>query len=130
MSARRGARDVPAWHWIVAALGGLLLVGTVGFLLYESSRDSDGPPRLEVWLHGTYPGDGGFVVEAEVENLSRLTVADVVVEAELRAGGEREVATVTVDYVPGLSRRRVWFSLRGDPRAGGLAVRAIGYREP
>jgi uncharacterized protein (TIGR02588 family) len=128
--ARRRPRHIPPVEWITATISAAIVVGSIGFLVFEAVQPASEEPRLAAAVLEVRERDGSFVVEFEVRNSGRGAAAGVHVAGVARAadGGERQGLAV-VDYVPGFSARRA--SLMFDVDPGPQArVRIIGYARP
>ena len=126
----RPRQPIPALEWAVAALGLLLVLGTVAFLAMDAARGHDQPPDLVVRADTVMALGGGWLVRFTAENRGRETAAAVGVVGELRDGAGVESSRATLDYVPGRSTREGGLVFRRDPRRGGLELRVEGWRAP
>lgn len=133
----RGTAGHPAtppgpWHWTAAALGLLLVVATVAFLVRDGVVRRRAPhPVLEVTVDTVAAAPGGHVVRVRVRNRGGGTAASVRVVGELRdAQGVVEEAETSVDYVPPTSVRDAGLMFARDPRGLRLVVRPTGYDVP
>jgi uncharacterized protein (TIGR02588 family) len=119
------------WEWAAAALGALVVGGTIGFLAYEAATEENTPPDLVVRAGPVTRTSAGWLVEVRAENRGATTAAQVRVEGELEGDtGAVETSEVTIDYVPGDSERRAGLLFRRDPRRHRLEVRARGFDLP
>jgi uncharacterized protein (TIGR02588 family) len=129
-SGRLGARDeIPALEWAAAAVGAVLLVATIAFLLREAARPGE-PGPVAFRVVSVRPVSPGFLVEFEARNEGGKAYAELEVEGTLRSGGGEERARATLDYLPRRSTRRGGFFFEGDPRQGEVEIVAKGFREP
>ncbi len=121
----------PAWEWVLAAVG-VILVGTaVGSAFYRALTHEDTPPQIEVGVSGIKTTAGGFDVEFEVRNAGGHTAAELNLEAQLLKSGEPvETSTATLAYSPSNSVRRGGIFFTNDPKAFELKIRALGYESP
>lgn len=125
------SRKTPFLEWIFAVIGLILVLGVVGFLIYEISTDEGKPPDLSVSIEEIIPNDKGFLVRFALKNTGDETAADVTLEGEIKRGAESlEKSDVTVDYVPSHSEKKGGMFFTEDPRRGEFAIRAKGYNEP
>jgi len=132
MATTRHAAAKP-WLPIAAGATGLALTsGLIGFVGWEAvHRDQSNAPMIEVQAGAVHAAPQGFVLEFEARNTSGRSAAGVIVEATLAVPGERPiVSTVTLDYVPGHSKRKGGIFLPAHPGSGRLELRALGYAEP
>ena len=123
--------QTPLLEWVFAVIGLILVVGVVGFLIYEISTDQGKPANLNVKVEEIIPNDKGFLVKFALENTGDETAADVTVEGEVKKGTESlEKSDVTVDYVPSHSEKKGGMFFTKDPRSSDFIIRAKGYNEP
>ena len=131
--ARRGARreEISPFEWVVAALGLLLVLATVGFVVLDAIRTDAGPPRLTVRADSVVSlGDAGWLVPFTARNDAHVTAAGVTIVGELHDAAGVETSRTELDYVPGRSERQGGLLFRRDPRQGVVRVRAEGYQDP
>ena len=123
--------DIPLAEWVTAAVGVLVLVFMLGALIMDATRGTDSPPDITFAIDSVHAGAGGYVVDVSVRNGGGQTAADVAIEGSLSSSGaEAERSTITLDYLPAHSTRRVGLVFGKDPRAGALSLRALGYQRP
>lgn len=121
----------PAWEWILAAVGVILVGAAIGSALYRGLTQENTPPQIEVAVAGIKSAAEGFVVEFEVRNTGTQTAAALGIEAQLLASGEPvETSTATLAYSPSNSIRRGGIYFTKDPKAFELKIRALGYESP
>lgn len=127
---RKSPQNPSRLEWVVAALGLLLTLGTVGFLFYQALFGETTPPDISLQVVAVAPSSGGYLVTVEARNRGGETAAEVLVEGELLHAGETETSELTFDFVPAASAREGGLFFSRDPRAGRLELRAKSYREP
>ena len=123
-------RNTPAVEWIAGIMGGLIVLGTIGYLVFAALEPESGGPELTVTVTEVRESAGSFVVEVEVRNSSRQAAADVHL-AGMASSKEGRAAQprARLDYVPGLSARSA--SLVFELNPGRAAdVRVVGYSVP
>ena len=121
----------PPWMWAIGLLGLVLIIGSIGFALYEAVVGDSSPPDVTVQVEGIVPVQNGFLVEVLVVNEGGTTAAGLTVEGELRDGVEiLETSETTVEYVPSHSERAGGLFFTLDPREYDLQLRAKGYETP
>ena len=124
-------RQTPFLEWVFAVIGLILVVGVIGFLIYEIATDQGKPPDLSVKIEEIIPNSNGFLVKFALENTGDETAADVTVEGEIKKGTESlEKGDVTVDYVPSHSEKKGGMFFTEDPRSNEFKIRAKGFNEP
>lgn len=120
-----------AWEWLVAAIGLLLLVASIGYLAYDEVAGNGDVPVPTLRITGIEPQGKHFLVRLQVANAGRATAADLRVEGELRRGGEVvERSETEFAYLPGRSTREAGLFFRHDPRALELVLAARSYQQP
>jgi uncharacterized protein (TIGR02588 family) len=113
----------PAAELAMALLGAALVLGTVGFLLYQALFTKAGPPVLLLEATTVVQSEHGFLVHVTVRNEGGQTVAGLEIEGTLSQDGKQvETSRATLDFVPAFSERRVGFFFREDPRAFTLTL--------
>ena len=118
-------------EWIVAALSALLVLGVLGFLIYDAVRAPATPPDVRVEVDSIAQAGPGYLVLFRARNGGRKTAAEVLVQGELAADtGLVESAETTIDYVPAGGEQRGGLYFTQDPRRLRLRLQARGYREP
>lgn len=126
-----GGGQTSRWEGAAAIVSTLLVLGVVGYLLYDAVARPRTPPAVTVQADTVLKAGGLWLVRFRAENAGHGTAAAVQVEGELREGDQTvETSEAVLDYVPGESVRRGGLFFRADPRAYRLELRAHGYQEP
>jgi uncharacterized protein (TIGR02588 family) len=127
----RGAPSTSTAEWIVAAVSALLVLGVIGFLVYDGMVSPQTPPDVRVEVDSIQQAGPGFLVLLRARNHGHNTAADVIVEGELMGdSGPVETSETTIDYVPAGGQQRAGLYFTRDPRSLELRLRAHGYRDP
>ena len=127
----RSAPTTSLAEWIVATASAALVLGALGFLVYDGNRSPRTPPEVTVEVDSIQTAGPGYLVLFRAHNTGRSTAAEVVVEGELEADTDKvETSETTIDYVPAEGEQRGGLYFRQDPRRLRLKLRAHGYREP
>jgi uncharacterized protein (TIGR02588 family) len=124
-------KDAPLWMWGIAFAGLAMVVGSIGFMLYEAVAGDLSPPDAMVRVELILPTRSGHLVKFRVVNEGGSTAEGVTVEGELRNGIESvETSNTIIEYVPSHSEREggLYFTL--DPKQYELRLRAKGYEKP
>ena len=129
--ARRGS-GARVWENAVAALGALLVAGTLGYVGWHALTETATPPALAVRVTSMAPQAGaGYLVTFTVANGGDAAAAGVRVVGELWHDRDLlETGEAVLDYVPAHSASRGGLVFGRDPRQHALAVRATGWVEP
>jgi uncharacterized protein (TIGR02588 family) len=127
----RSAPNTSTAEWIVAAMSALLVLGVIGFLVYDGVMSPKTPPDVIVQVDSIQPAGPGYLVIFRARNSGHYTAANVIVEGELMAdSGRVEASETTIDYVPAGGQQRAGLYFTRDPRSLKLRLRAHGYRDP
>jgi uncharacterized protein (TIGR02588 family) len=118
-------------EWILAAVGMVLLLASIGYLLHYAWTDDGTPPSPVIRVGAIEQQGGRYVVRLEVSNASRTTAAALRVEGELKRGAQVvERSEMEFDYLPGGSTREAGLFFSNDPRTLTMEVGARSYRNP
>jgi len=118
-------------EWTVFALGLVLVLATLGFLVRESIVADGGPPEVVARLGEARPSESGYLIPVEVANIGQTTAEDVLVPIYLDlSDGRREEAELNIAFLPRDSKREGWVSFRNDPRRGTLSLGAVAFEVP
>ena len=123
-------QEIPMTEWIIGALGALLTIAAIAYLVNEGWRGDQRPPEITVTVSAIEPIQSGFRVRLNARNAGGEAAAGVQIVGRLTSGGEEETAETELDYVPAHSERSAGLFFRGDPRAGQFDLRATGYEVP
>ena len=120
-----------ALEWTVFAVGLVLVIATLGYLIRESIVSGDGPPDVAVRLGPPRPSQYGYLLPVEVTNTGSATAEDVRVPIFLELpDGAREEAELDIAFLPPDSKRTGWVSFRSDPGRGTVGVGAVAFEVP
>jgi uncharacterized protein (TIGR02588 family) len=126
------APETPFWEKVVGALGLLIVLCVLGFLLYEAFQPQT-TAEIVTKVTAITPQTGGYLVEFEASNHGRKTAAAVAVEGalyETGAGEPVETAEISFDYIPDQSDRQGSFVFTHDPREYELRLQVKGFMDP
>ncbi len=125
------SEHIPLWEWVTAAIGAVLVIGAIGFMLYQAVAGDDSPPDITIRVDTILPVQNGYLVKIRTTNRGGSTAAGVTVEGELHGDtGTIETSGTTVDYVPPRSERSGGLFFTQDPHRYRLELRAKGYQQP
>lgn len=97
--------EIPLLEWLVAAMGGLLVIVSFGFLGYRAMSEQE-PPLFVVTVESIELMGTQRAVTVSVANRGGRPVAELSVHADGMNGRSKDAI---VDYVPAGSSRRVTF---------------------
>lgn len=119
-------------EWIVFTLSLLLVISTLGYLVYDGSTAGNAPPSFEFQLGQPQPQNDYFVVPVKVFNRGDQTAEGVLVEVTLEnASTEQEAAEFEIAFLPRHSSREGWVTFRTDPRTvDQMSARVMGFEKP
>ena len=124
-------RAAPIWMWGIAVLGLVLVLGSIGFMLYEAAAGDSSPPDIRVHLDATVQIRNGYLVKFRVVNEGGTTVEGLTVEGVLRNGTAiQETSDTILEWVPAHSEREGGLFFSSDPRQYQMQLRAKGYENP
>jgi len=131
-SSRQGKEsEIPIWEWMVAALGLLLVLASMGFMLHRALLGDESAPEFSFHIDSVSPRRDGFLLFFGAENNGGTIASSVLVEGELDVGsGAPERSTVTLDFVSSHSLRSGGLFFRSDPRRFPVRLRAVSYANP
>lgn len=119
-------------EWIVFAASLVLVLGTLGYLVYDGATLGEVPPQIELQLGQPQSQANRFLVPVKVTNRGDETAEGVHVEVTLESGGqEQESAEFELAFLPRHSTREGWVSFKTDPRtAEQMQARVLGFEKP
>lgn len=118
-------------EWIVFGVASVLVVGTLGFLIYRTADMGDGPPVIEATVGPAERRGAGFALPVQVTNTGDQSADEVTIEITVHRGASVEQAELAVGLLPRRSRRQGWVQLAADPGgADSIAANVRSYREP
>jgi len=131
------AREAPhgaansKWEWVSAALGLVLVLGTVGFIGYQALTLEPLVPDVTLDHIGTERTSGGHVVKFRARNAGPSTASALGISGELLDGGQViETSDVVLDYLPPNAQRQGGLIFQNDPANYELRLEAKGYIDP
>jgi uncharacterized protein (TIGR02588 family) len=125
-------KDAPFWMWGIALFGLVLVLGSIGFMLYKAVAGDSSPPNVMVHVDSIIPTKSGYLVKFRVVNEGGSTAEGLTVEGSLLRNGTEVVenSNTTIEYVPSHSTREGGLFFTSDPRQYELRLRAKGYEKP
>lgn len=116
---------------MIAAIGLLLVLGSVGVLLYQGSQEGKAPPDVQVRVDAITPVSNGYLVAFTAINKGGFTLASVEITAALKRGEEKtESSQTTIDYISKDAEVKGGFFFSNNPKVYILDIRATGYQKP
>ena len=117
--------------WSIGFLGLAMVLGSIGFMLYEAVAGDRSPPDVTLHVNSILPTRNGYLVKFRAVNEGGSTAEGVTVEGELvNATGVIEISNTILEYVPSHSEREGGLYFRSDPEQYELRLRAKGYEKP
>lgn len=120
-------------EWVVFAVGLVLLLFALSYLVYEGATMGDAPPSIEVRLGTPEQRAHNFVVPVTVTNHGDETAEGIAIEVSLghEASAEPvERGQLTIAFLPRRATREGWVTFQQDPRPARLTARVLGYEKP
>lgn len=119
------------WEWLVAALGLLLLLATLGYLGYHALAEPRRPPEPVAQVVRVERLAQGFLVRVRVANRGGETASALKLAGVLKRGDEVvEESEADFQYLPGGSSREGGLFFAHDPAQFALELRPKGYEKP
>jgi uncharacterized protein (TIGR02588 family) len=118
-------------EWIVFALSLILVLSTLGYLIYAGVSMGQQPPSIQVRLGTPEQRQFNFIVPVTVVNHGDETAEGVKIEVLLESGGEEKArGEVEIPFLPRHATREGWVTFEQDPRTAQLKARVLGYQKP
>lgn len=120
-----------AVEWTVFALAAIIVLASVGGLVFLSVQSHERPPELEARALAPQRTASGFVVPVQVRNKGDRTAEAVHVEVSLKSGEETvERSEMTFDYLPRHSEREGSAIFSRDPQCCSIEARTTAFDTP
>lgn len=120
-------------EWLVFAISLVLVIITLGYLVYDGATFSKAPPNIELEL-GTAQAqaENRYIVPVNAINHGDTTAEGVQIEVTLNNGGEeQENAQFEIAFLPRHSQREGWVTFTIDPRTvEEIEARVLGLEKP
>lgn len=124
-------RKVPAWEWLVAAAGLVLILFVLTALVWEAVSGSDKRPVIELRVKETVPHGSGELLLIEVHNRGDQVASNLKVRGSVSIGANViETREVTVGYVPRNSRKVIGLFFSQPTGGYNLRLEPVGFVEP
>lgn len=128
---RTGTDEIPLSEWMVSAVGLILVLGSLSFLLYKAIVVERVPPAIAGRLMESMKTDDGFLAKVEVVNRGGEAVSALTVKGEMKTlSQDTVVREVIVDYLPAHSSRTIGMFFPEQPDPASLRITFGGYSEP
>lgn len=120
------------FEWIIFAISLVLVVTTLGYVVYDITTVSDTPPIIKLAIGKPQPHLNYFLVPVSVTNRGDITAEGVHIEVVLESGGEeQENADFEIAFLPRQSTREGWVTFHTDPRTvEQMQARVLGFEKP
>ena len=79
----QAAEKTPPLEWAFAAIGAVLIMCTIGYMIYYGFTHPDSPPDLTVSHTATHVLPGGYLVQFTAKNEGNSTASGVLVSGTL-----------------------------------------------
>ncbi len=120
-------------EWVVFAISLVLVIITLGYLVYDGATFSETPPNIELELgKAQAQAADRFIVPVNAINRGDTTAEGVQIEVTLNSGGkEQENAQFEIAFLPRHSTREGWVTFTTDPRTvEQIKARVLGLEKP
>ncbi|MBC7944877.1 MAG: hypothetical protein H7X91_06385 [Burkholderiales bacterium] len=118
-------------EWSVFALGLVLVVGSLGYLVQYALTLEGRPPIISAQTGQPRQQAGSYIVPVTVANDGDQTAEHVQIEVQISAVGVAlETTMFELDFLPSRSKREAWASFVNDPTGNQLRARVVAYQKP
>ncbi|NHC33206.1 hypothetical protein [Scytonema millei] len=119
-------------EWIVFVISLILVLFTLGYIVYDGATLGETPPNIELQLDRPQPQGDRFIVPVTATNRGDETAETVQIEVTLNNDGkEAETAEFEIAFLPRHSTRRGWVTFQTDPRTvEQIEARVLGFEKP
>lgn len=120
-------------EWTVFAVGLVLVLSALAYLVYDGATMGSDPPSIEVSLGTPAERTHNFIVPVTVTNHGDATAEGVTVEVLLESDRAEEPAArgeLTIAFLPRRATREGFVTFQRDPRGARLTARVLGYEKP
>lgn len=119
-------------EWLVFVASLVLVVSTLGYLIYDTATLKNAPPSIQFQLGKPQSQLNHFIVPVSVTNQGDETAEGVQVEVVLESDGkEQENAQFEIAFLPRHSTREGWVTFETDPRTvDQMKARVLGFEKP
>ncbi len=117
-------------EWSVFGISALLVLGMLGYLVYNGATSTSSPPLLSVSVGQGEQHGAQYLVPITVSNAGSQTAEAVQVTLTLTGTQPSEVSSVQLNYVPRGSQRQAWVTFHSDPHSGSIEARIEGFAQP
>ena len=130
-SHKRASERIPLYEWLAAALGLVLVAGTVAFMAYRALTGEASLPAISLQVESVQRSNDRYLVVVTALNAGEATAADVKVEGTLEdSSGAVETSETRFDFLPPRSKRKGGLFFSRDPALFKLRLRPHGYKTP
>jgi uncharacterized protein (TIGR02588 family) len=128
----KATREVNWLEWVVFSVGLMLLIGTLGLLIYEAVQFDMSSPSLIVSVGEPEMRHETYIVPVSVKNEGGKTASNVEVEVTAYfSPGEEEPSSVTFQFIPRHSSEQGWVTFGRDPAlADSVTAQVMGFGSP
>nr|CAD6437878.1 TIGR02588 family protein [Rhizobium sp. Q54] len=124
-------QSTPPIEWLVAALGVILLVAMLGYMVFFGLTRPESPPQILVTYGDARPEPPGYALEFTASNKGGSTATQTLIKGVLKRGDEIvEEAEATIDYIPHTSDRKGTLIFKENPSSFELEVGVTGFADP
>lgn len=116
-------------EWSVTISSGILVLFTLGFLIYQIVTEEETPPDIVISLGPVAKKDGGYSVPIIAFNYGTSTAQNVTIEV-IAGDAVEEKAQISFQYLPRKSSVKGWVSFSIHPQPKALKSRIVGYSVP
>jgi uncharacterized protein (TIGR02588 family) len=125
-NSRTLPRTVAEWASLSVSL--ILLATVVGQTVWLWVSEPVGPAQFKI-ERGEARSEAGLThLHIMVTNVGGTAAREIRVEGKLKANGQEERPTTTIDFLPIQAREEIVLIFRGD--ASGASIEVVSYQQP
>ncbi len=117
-------------EWLITIISGILVVFTLGFLIYQLIFEEQTPPNIAIVLGEISQKDDAFAIPIQANNNGTETAENVIIEIVSENRDIEEKAQITFSYLPGKSSANGWITFTKKPDISSLKTHVVGYTTP
>ena len=125
------AKEKKNWlEWVVLFISGLLVVFTLGYIVYEIIFEDQTSPDIVVTYGKTEQKSGYIALPITATNKGAETAEDLRIEVTTGDGDNKEQSNLLFNYLPGKSSAKGWVTFKNNPDPSHIEIHVLGYSIP
>lgn len=117
-------------EWVVLFISGILVVFTLGYIVYEIIFEEQTSPDIVVTYGKIEQKTGYIALPITATNKGAETAEDLHIEVTTGNGDNKEQSNLLFNYLPGKSSVKGWVTFKNNPDPAQFEVHVLGYSIP